>query len=295
MAAPKPDKEGELEVYTKDKFKAKFVTLSGGSLLLSKKKGADEFDTAVALKGGAVKEGGTVEDKKKKALFTVTSGGTDHIFAAKDDKEVKSWVEAIKGNLTKEEVAVTLAKKKQSAMMSIKKNVSGKAATSGAGKGLIKDELGKNGVRVIDIMKEIITMYEGKKKATEIEDNIIRFAVKIILLWKNKDLSTQELMKTLPYLRAVWSNLIDFCEMSFAYEPAVLAKNSNELVDCFVKLIQQHVTDKTIEMVRETLTYLSNEKLMDILFKDPKGEEYKKELEGIVRGAWIKLFKDAKK
>jgi len=102
-------------------------------------------------------------------------------------------------------------------------------------------------------------------------------------------------MKTLPYLRAVWSNLIDFCEMSFAYEPAVLAKNSNELVDCFVKLIQQHVTDKTIEMVRETLTYLSNEKLMDILFKDPKGEEYKKELEGIVRGAWIKLFKDAKK
>lgn len=42
--------------------------------------------------------------------------------------------------------------------------MSGKAATSGAGKGLIKEELGKNGVRVIDIMKEIITLYEGKKK-----------------------------------------------------------------------------------------------------------------------------------
>jgi len=117
----------------------------------------------------------------------------------------------------------------------------------------------------------------------------------VILLWKNKDVSTQELMKTFPYLRAVWSNLIDFCEMSFAYEPAALAKNTNELADCFVKIVQQHVTDKTIEMLRETLTYICQEKLMDILFKDPQGEEYKKELEQIVRGAWIKLFKDAKK
>jgi len=294
MTDIKADKEGELELYAKEKFKAKFVTLSGGSLLFSKKKGADEFDLAVELKGGSVKEGASVSDKKLK-LFTVTADGADTVLGAKDEKEMKAWVDAIKANLSKEGVAVTLAKKKQSAMMAIKKNVSGKAATSGAGKGLIKDELGKNGVRVIDIMKEIITLHEGKKKATEVEDNIIRFAVKIILLWKNKDITTQDLMKTLPYLRAVWSNLIDFCEMSFAYEPATLAKNANELVDCFIKLIQQHVTDKTIEMIRETLQYLSQEKLQDLLFKDPKGEEYKKELEGIVRGAWIKVFKDAKK
>lgn len=46
-------------------------------------------------------------------------------------------------------------------------------------------------------------------------------------------------MKTLPYLRAVWSNLIDFCEMSFAYDPATLSKNAQDLVECFVKLVQQ--------------------------------------------------------
>jgi len=144
-------------------------------------------------------------------------------------------------------------------------------------------------------MKEIITLHEGKKKATEVEDNVIRFAVKILLLHKNKDITTQELMKTLPYLRAVWSNLIDFCEMSFAYEPAVLTKNAAELSECFVKLIQQHVTDKTIEMVKETITYVTQEKIMDRLFKDSEGEPFKKELEAIVRTAWIKLFKDAKK
>jgi len=294
MSDIKADREGIVDLYAKKKWKEKHALLSGGSLLLSKKKDADEYDVALSLKGATVKEGGPAEEKKK-FMFSVTSEGVDTVIAVKDDKELKAWVEAVKAATTKEVVAVTLAKKKQSAMMSIKKNVSGKAATSGAGKGLIKDELGKNGVRCIDIMKEIITIYEGKKKATEVEDNIIRFAVKVILLWKNKDISTQDLMKTLPFLRAVWSNLIDFCEMSFAYEPATLAKNANELVDCFVKLIQQHVTDKTIEMLRDTLKYLSQEKLLDLLFKDPQGEEYKKELETIVRGAWIKVFKDAKK
>lgn len=102
-------------------------------------------------------------------------------------------------------------------------------------------------------------------------------------------------MKTLPYLRAVWSNLIDFCEMSFAYDPAELAKNTKELADFFVQLLQQHITDKTVTMIQETLTYATQEAVMDRLFKDDEGEDYKKELEGIVRGAWIKLFKDAKK
>jgi len=284
-----------VQLYLKKKWKPMAATLSGGSLLFKKKKDSEEFDLNLALKGGSVKEGAETDDKKAKNLLTVTANGADHVIQLENDKDAKAWFDAIKANLGKEEVAVTLAKKKQSAMMSIKKNVSGKAATSGAGKGLIKDELGKNGVRVIEILKAIITIYEGKKKATEVEDNIIRFAVKVILLWKNKDLTTPELMKTLPYLRAVWSNLIDFCEMSFAYEPAALQKNAQELVDCFVKIVQQHVTDKTIDMIRETLQYMSQEKLLDLLFKDPQGEDFKKELEHIVRGAWIKVFKDAKK
>lgn len=59
-------------------------------------------------------------------------------------------------------------------------------ATSKAGKALIRDFMGKSGVRLIEIIKEIITIHEGKKKASEIEDNIIKLGVKVILAWKNK-------------------------------------------------------------------------------------------------------------
>jgi len=304
MSELKADKEGSLSYFGKEKWKDKHAVLSGGSLLLSKKKGDAEFDKALELKGSTVKEGNPPvsdeksekkEKKDKKNGFSLVSDGITYYFQAESEKEAKGWIDALKANAGKEAAKVNLAKKKQSAMMSMKKNISGKAATSGAGKSLIKEELGKSGVRCIEIMKEIITLHEGKKKATEVEDNVIRFAVKILLLHKNKDISTQELMKTLPYLRAVWSNLIDFCEMSFAYEPATLAKNAQELSECFVKLIGQHVTDKTLDMIKETIGYCTQEKLLDRLFKDPAGDPYKKELEAIVRKAWIKLFKDAKK
>jgi len=285
-----------MNLYSKDKWKAFYATLSGGSFLLSKKKGDSEYAKVIALKKVNIKEGGAdVGEKKKKLTFTLAADGNEYVLQVDSDKDAKSWSDALKANSDKPEVAVSLAKKKQSAMMSMKKNISGKAATSGAGKSLIKEELGKSGVRVLEIVKEIITVHEGKKKATEVEDNMIRFAVKILLLLKNKDITTQELMKCVPFLRAVWSNVIDACEMSFAYEPVAIKKNMEELAAAFEKLVLQHVQDKTIDTMKETLQYVTQEALMDRLFKDDSGTEYKKELEHIVRKAWIKLFKDAKK
>jgi len=287
-------------MYSKDKWKSKYAVLSGGSLLLAKKKGETEYDLAITLKKVSIKEAAADEDKKKKkektSSFTLTADGIDYVFQFESDKDAKAWSDALKANMDKDEAkGVVLAKKKQSAMMSMKKNISGKAATSGAGKSLIKEQLGSGGVRMLEIVNEIITVHEGKKKATEVEDNLIRFAVKILLLHKNKDITTTELMKCVPLLRAVWSNVIDACEMSFAYDPAAIKTHMEELAAAFQKLVQQHLQDKNIESMKETLAYLTQEALMDRLFKDDAGAEYKKDMEHIVRKAWIKLFKDAKK
>jgi len=53
--------------------------------------------------------------------------------------------------------------------MRIKKNVGGSVATSGAGKGLIKEFLGKDGVKLLDLVKKIITIHEGKKKQRKLK------------------------------------------------------------------------------------------------------------------------------
>jgi len=79
--------------------------------------------------------------------------------------------------------------------MALKKNVAGKVATSGAGKGVLKDMIGAEGVTLINYIKDVIKLVDGKKKATEIENNIIKIGVKIILLFRNKDITFEELSK----------------------------------------------------------------------------------------------------
>jgi len=48
--------------------------------------------------------------------------------------------------------------------MRLKKNVGGNVATSSAGKTLIKEFVGKDGVKIIDIVKKIVTIHDSKKK-----------------------------------------------------------------------------------------------------------------------------------
>jgi len=178
--------------------------------------------------------------------------------------------------------------------MRIKKNVGGSVATSAAGKSLIKEFLGKDGVKLLDIVKKVITLYEGKKKAEDVENTIIRIAVKVILLWKNKKITTKDIASTVPGVKAVWSDVIDFCEMSFAYDPAKIKEHGEKLQVSFSKLLGEHITEKNLARMREVMTYLVAKDLLDRLFADDAQEALKKELNRILRGGWISVFKNDK-
>jgi hypothetical protein len=49
--------------------------------------------------------------------------------------------------------------------MRIKKTVGGNMATTSAGKALIKEFVGKDGVKIIDIVKKVVVIYDNKKKS----------------------------------------------------------------------------------------------------------------------------------
>jgi len=178
--------------------------------------------------------------------------------------------------------------------MRFKKNVGGSVATSGAGKGIIKEFLGKDGVKLLDIVKMIVTLHEGKKKAEEVENTIIRIAVKVILLWKNKDITTQDIASTVPGVKAIWSDVIDFCEMSFAYDAAKIKVSGQALEVAFSKLLNNRITDKNLVSMTEVMEYLLKKELLDKLFADDSQEDVKKELNRILRGGWIAVFPNDK-
>jgi len=292
------DKEGPIQLYDakKKKWKTKWGVLSGGAFYYRDKKKDPELNGPVLLKGATI---GNNEDHKKKIALQIVLSDDIHILAFEDDGKKKEWMAALEDNKNKEvgggsSQSDTSGKKKQSTSMRIKKNVSSGVATSSAGKSLIKEFLGKDGVKLLDLVRKIVTLQDGKKKADEVENDIIRVAVKVILLWKNKDLTTQDLAGTIPGVKAIWSDVIDFCEMSFAYDPAKIKEHGEHLSVSFTKLLADYITEKNLVKMREVINYLVTKELLDKLFSDEGQDESKKELNRILRGGWITVFKNDK-
>jgi len=280
------DKEGAIYFYSKKKWKSKWGVLSGGAFYYKSKK-KSKLNGPILLKDATISIHG---DHKKIALQIVSPGGETFIFALEDEDKRKEWMAALEENKQKE----VLYKKRQSTAMRVKKNVGGKAATSSGGKGLIKEFLGKDGASVLDIVKKIVTIHENKKKAEDVENAIIRIAVKVILLWKNKDITGEDIAVTVPGVKAIWSDVIDFCEMSFAYDPAKIKEHGERLQVDFCKLLSQNVSEKNLSKMKDVMNYLVAKELLDKLFADEAQEELKKELNRILRGGWIAVFKNDK-
>jgi len=239
----------------------------------------------------------STDEHKKKLAIKITFGAEENLVAFDTEAERGEWLTARKANIDKEigKGDKAKSKKTQSAAMRMKKAAGSSVATSSAGKSLIKEFLGKDGIRLISLIKQVITIHEGKKKALEVEDNIIRVAVKVILLWQNKDITIKDISATVPKVKAVWSDIIDFCEMSFAYDPPKIKTSGEELIACFKVLLKDYVTDNTLEKMAATINYITTKELLDCLFANEAQAELKKELMAILRSGWIAAFKDDKR
>jgi hypothetical protein len=290
------DKEGATQMFSKKskKWKGKYAILSGGGLYYKSKQKDPELSEPIIIKGATVE---STDEHKKKFAIKITLGSDETLISFDSEAERAEWLSALKANTDKEVGFGDKAKSKktQSAAMRIKKAAGSSVATSSAGKGLIKEFLGKDGIKLIDLIKQVITIHEGKKKAAEVESNIIRVAVKVILLWQNKDITNNDIASTVPKVKAVWSDIIDFCEMSFAYDPPKIKSSGEELTTCFKNMLKDFVTDNTLERMASTISYITTKELLDVLFTNEAQDELKKELTRILRSGWIIAFKDDKR
>eukprot|EP01103_Thecamoeba_quadrilineata_P018345 TRINITY_DN6938_c0_g1_i1.p1 TRINITY_DN6938_c0_g1~~TRINITY_DN6938_c0_g1_i1.p1 ORF type:complete len:188 (+),score=57.15 TRINITY_DN6938_c0_g1_i1:64-627(+) len=70
------------------------------------------------------------------------------------------------------------AEKKEGALFKMKKNIAGKAATSSLGKAVMKKVLDDNTNKLMKALKKLIEKKFDKKKAEEIQNNIIKILLK---------------------------------------------------------------------------------------------------------------------
>jgi len=163
-------------------------------------------------------------------------------------------------------------------------------ATTGAGKSLIKDMLGPTAVTVMGIIKSIIESKDDKKKANEIENIVIRIGVKVILLFNNKDITAFELRKCLPLIKQIWSDALDFCEMSFSYNPDAFQNVTTELEQMIKDIIRPFVSDKTLNRLSDCFNYFKDRDFLDALYLNEQNRNLKEQLSDALRAQWDKVF-----
>lgn len=294
------DKEGAAQVLLKRrKWENRWIILVGGAIFLKKNSSANEAKGPYCLNGALID---TTDEYKKKVAAIISFAPQEGEDEAEElalgftsEAERGEWVNAIRGAAPKKVGALPPTiklKLSQSRTLALKKNLSGSVATSAGGKSIIKEFLGRDSVEVITIVKSLIATHEDKKKANEIENNIIKFGTKVILLWREKSIRGKDLKVCVPQLKELWTNLIHYCEIPFSYDLVALKKLVGELRDNFVKILGGKITEKNLLLLSQTMDYLVEEKMLILLFEDDDHEEMKKDLGKILRKTWAQVFKE---
>jgi len=235
--------------------------------------------------------------KKKKIAFKVTAPQEDNsshtfFFSVKDEETRNSWMNAITENISKDAVdIISTVKVKQSATMRVKKNVSSAVASSSAGKEVIRKFVGKKALRSIDIIKDIVLKTTGdKKKVSDIENSIIKLSAKAILLWQNGDLTEEDVNEIIPTIRSLWLACLNYCQMPFTYDAQSIKTLTNDLTVGLSNILAPYVTERTLALLKETMTFITQEQMLDSIFMNESEEAAaeRKDIVTILNTEWAK-------
>eukprot|EP01087_Luapelamoeba_hula_P013443 TRINITY_DN3839_c0_g1_i1.p1 TRINITY_DN3839_c0_g1~~TRINITY_DN3839_c0_g1_i1.p1 ORF type:complete len:401 (+),score=147.58 TRINITY_DN3839_c0_g1_i1:147-1349(+) len=155
--------------------------------------------------------------------------------------------------------------RKQSMLGRAKKNVTGKVATSAVGKKLLAEVL-PAAFKVLDFVKGMVTVLDGREKAKLVKRNLLKGSVKTAMLYQSKALSLETLNEIkLPVLQ-VWITYVEYCE---APETADIGKLSQMISAIFPRLrteLTGHVSPENLALFGDTFDYLGSASFLRRVF-----------------------------
>lgn len=319
-AAPVVDKQGFIELKDnnakKAKTKAVWCVLIDGTLHTYKTPLDATPLGKYDLKGMKLEEksegkgkGKGKGKKKTKAGFTVTFEGQKSVveFSCVNDEDRENWVEVLKENESKDPSEPPTREQgkrhRGSLMFRAKKSVGGKAATSGMGKGMMKRLADDDTKQLLTALKKVVGKYFDEKRANEIENSIIKLAVKCYFLVENKSLSSESFLDVDGPIRSAFeliSKIYD--KMHRVNEEALreafgrVSKDLQKTESVLEGLLLPYVKQKTLQRLKDTFSCLSNPKFLFAVFQD---EELEDEIHDLVKAmeyyTQFHVYKDKKK
>ncbi|KAG9281460.1 tumor necrosis factor alpha-induced protein 8-like protein 2 isoform X2 [Astyanax mexicanus] len=158
---------------------------------------------------------------------------------------------------------------KDLAMKAQKKILSHMASKSMA-QMLVDDTSGE----VLDELYRVSKLHTGDRaKAQKVSKDLVKVAVKVAVLIKHDKFSKEELKLAHEFRKKLHNGAmtaISFQEVEFTFDKAVMMELLSECRDLLVKLVENHLTQKSVGRIQHVFNHYSDPELLTHLY-DPRG------------------------
>jgi hypothetical protein len=157
--------------------------------------------------------------------------------------------------------------------------MAGSIAASGIGKKVLKSVLNEETASLLDAVKKIITKQYSKKKADEVERNIIKIVVKAYMLMNNKKVDADEFIKADKPLRVAFDTLPKIYNQRWRMKPEQMKNQLNKCEASFkdaegiiTTLLNPHLSPKNMFRLASTFSFLGSSSFLGKAFEDASVE-----------------------
>ena len=124
--------------------------------------------------------------------------------------------------------------------------------------------------RLLDNLYKIGKDYADKKTAEKIMKDMIKVVIKIGILYRNDQFSTDELLIAESFkmkFRAVGMTIVSFYEVDFTFDKNFLHGSLTECSQILHKLVGTHLTEKSHGRIDNVFGFFRNPNLLEALFR----------------------------
>ena len=149
----------------------------------------------------------------------------------------------------------------------VQKKLLGKMAS----KKIVKVFIDDTSSRVLDTLYQISKQWSSSKKVAEkVMKDMIKIVIKISVLYRNDQFNKEELHQAELFKRKFQTlvmTVISFYEVEFSFDRNYMSTTLSECCDMLHKLVQRHLTDKSLMRIDNVCNFFSDADFLDALFR----------------------------
>ena len=282
-----------------------WVILAGSSMHCYKSPVEQTVLATIEVKGGKVEKVAGDPKKKKKAGIMLDINGAKYDIQCAGEEDRESWLLMLQEACSKDPVPppskeAVEKNKKLGRGARMKKAAGGKLAASGAGKAMTRKLADEETQLLLKNLKIVIVKDSNKKKADELENDIMKIAVKSFFLVDNKVVKGDAFLdvdapirKAFELIEKVWDKKERLSEEAANNAFKAIEGHLKQAEKVLTNILLPHLQPKSIQRIKTIFGYLASARFLKAIIMDDDLEDEVHELvQAMVRYTQVHHYKE---